>query len=266
MAFEALKERQSAAWGSAPYENVSRQHLHVVEELLDWLDPRPGERLLDVATGTGELARPAARRGVEVTASDFAAGLLDTARRRAEDEGAPIAFVAGDAERLPFADASFDLVASTFGAMFAPDHRAVAGELARVVRADGRLGLAAWEPGGGAARMFTVMRPYMPPPPDGAGNPFDWGRPEHVEALLGDAFALEFRRGVAPQVGASGKEMWELMSGSYGPTRVLAEGLEEARRDDLRRDFSALYEEHRHGDVVSLPREYLLVLGRRRSS
>jgi SAM-dependent methyltransferase len=265
MAFEMLKERQSAAWGSGPYENVSEQHLGVVDELLDWLDPRPGERLLDVATGTGELACPAARRGARVTAIDFAPALLESAARRAAAEGVEVELAPGDAEALPVPDASFDVVASTFGAMFAPDHAAVARELARVLRPGGRLGLASWEPTGGVGRMFAVMRPYLPPPPEGAGNPFDWGRPEHVERLLGASFELELRAGVVAQESGSGEEMWTLMSGSYGPTKALAASLDDGAREALRRDFAAFYEEHRDGDVVRLPREYLLVRGRRRS-
>jgi SAM-dependent methyltransferase len=264
MAFEVLKERQSAAWGSAPYENVSGQHLDVIEELLDWLDPRPGERLLDVATGTGELARPAARRGADVSGLDFAPKLVDTARALAAAEGVDVDFEVGDAEALPYEDCAFDVVTSTFGVMFAPDHAAVGRELARVTRPGGRLGLAAWEPSGGVGRMFGVMRPYMPSPPEGVGYPFDWGRREHVERLLGGAFELEFRTGVAPQTGASGEEMWDLMSGSYGPTRALAAGLEDGAREALRLDFAAFFEDHRVGEIVSLPREFLMVRGRRR--
>lgn len=266
MAFETLKGRQSTAWGSAPYENVSEQHLDVIGELLDWVDPKPGERLLDVATGTGELARPAAGRGVDVTAVDFAQELVDTAGRLAAAEGVSVDFHVGDAEALSWPDAAFDVVTSTFGVMFAPDHAAVARELARVVRPGGRLGLAAWEPASGVGRMFAVMRPYMPAPPDGVGYPFDWGSREHVERLLGDAFELEFRSGVALQTGGSGEEMWQLMSTSYGPTKALAGALDDEAREALHRDFAAFFDEHRTGRLVSLPREYLLTRGVRRSS
>jgi SAM-dependent methyltransferase len=264
MAFEALKEKQSGAWSSAPYERVSAQHLSVVEDLLDHLEVKPGMRLLDVATGTGELARPAARRGVAVTAIDYAPGLVDTARRASEDEGLDITFDVGDAEALPYPDASFDVVTSTFGVMFAPDHTAAAGELARVTAPGGQLGLAVWLYGGGVNQMFAVQRKYMPPPPEGAGSPFDWGRREHLEELLGDAFELEITEAVASQIGPSGEAMWQLMSRSYGPTRTLANSLDDAQREAFHHDFAAFFDAHRENGHVCLRREYLRVIGRRR--
>ncbi len=265
MAFEALKERQSVVWSSAPYELVSEQHLEVIEELLDQLGLRPGLRLLDVATGTGELARPAAARGLDVTGVDFAEALIATARERAVREGVEVRFDIGDCERLPYDDGSYDVVTSTFGVMFAPDHRAVATELARVTRPGGRVGLTAWTPQGGVGKMFAVMRPYMPPPPDGAGSPFAWGDREHVSELLGEAFELEFEAGVVVQTGASGQAMWELMSSSYGPTKTLAQSLEEDRRASLQREFAEFFDGYRDDGHVVLPREYLRTVGRRRS-
>lgn len=264
MAFEALKEKQSSAWSSAPYEQVSVQHMSVLDELLDQLDLRPGLRLLDVATGTGELARPAARRGLQVTGLDFAASLIATARTLAERDGLGVAYEIGDAESLPYADASFDIVTSTFGVMFAPDHGAVARELARVVVPEGQLGMTAWTPDGGVGRMFGVLRPYMAPAPEGAGGPFEWGRREHVEELLGAAFELDITEHVVTQVAPSGEAMWELMSTAYGPTKALASSLEQTRRESLHREFAAFFEGYRDGDQVCLPRTYLRVVGRRR--
>jgi SAM-dependent methyltransferase len=264
MAYEALKEKQSVAWSSAPYERVSEQHLAVIEDLLDRLDLRAGLRLLDVATGTGELARPAAARGLEVIGVDFAEALIATARERAAHEGVMVRFDVADCERLPYDDGSFDVVTSTFGVMFAPDHRAAAAELARVTAPRGRLGITAWTPDGGVGKMFAVMRPYMPAPPAGAGSPFAWGQPEHVEELLGDAFELELGEGTVAQVGPSGEAMWELMSTSYGPTKTLADSLDEERRASLQREFVDFFENYREDGRVSLPRTYLRVLGRRR--
>jgi SAM-dependent methyltransferase len=264
MAFEALKEKQSIAWSSAPYERVSEQHLNVIDDLLDRLELRKGWRLLDVATGTGELARPAAARGLEVTGIDFAGSLIATARERAADEGVEARFEVGDCERLPYEEGSFDVVTSTFGMMFAPDHRSAAAELARVTAPGGRLGITAWTPDGGVGKMFAVMRPYMPAPPDGAGSPFAWGEPGHVEELLGDAFELELGEDSVAQVGPSGEAIWELMSTAYGPTKTLADSLDDERRASLQREFAEFFESYRENGQVSLPRTYLRVLGRRR--
>jgi SAM-dependent methyltransferase len=264
MAFEALKEKQSAAWSSAPYEQVSVQHVSVLDELLDRLELKPGLRMLDVATGTGELARPAARRGLQVAGLDFAPSLIATARTLTERDGLAVAYEVGDAEALPYPDASFDVVASTFGVMFAPDHRAVARELARVTAPGGRLGITAWTPDGGVGRMFDVLRPYMAPSPDGAGGPFEWGRREHVVDLLANAFDLDITEETVPQVGASGEAMWLLMSTAYGPTKALASSLDPQRRESLHREFAGFFEGYREGDHVCLPRTYLRVIGRRR--
>jgi ubiquinone/menaquinone biosynthesis C-methylase UbiE len=264
MAFEALKERQSIAWSSAPYEQVSEQHLSAIEALLDRLDLRSGQQLLDVATGTGELARPAAARGLEVTGVDFAERLIATARERTARERLDICFDVADCEHLPYDDASYDAVTSTFGVMFAPDHKAAAAELARVSKPGGLLGITAWTPDSVVAKMFAVMRPYTPQPPKGAGSPFAWGDPNHVQELLGDAFELEFEHDAVPQTGASGQALWELMSGSYGPTKTLAESLEQDRRASLQRKFAAFFDGYRTNGQVVLWREYLQILGRRR--
>jgi len=264
MAFEALKEKQSSAWSSAPYELVSAQHVSVLDDLLDKLQLRPGLRLLDVATGTGELARPAARRGLRVTGIDFAPSLIATARTLTDEEQLSVEYDVGDAEALPYADASFDVVTSTFGVMFAPDHRAVARELARVTAPGGQLAITAWTPDGGVGRMFAVLVPYMAVPPEGAGSPFEWGRRGHLEDLLAAAFELDIREDVVPQVGASGEAMWDLMSTAYGPTKALAASLDPERRESLHREFAAFFEGYRRDDQVCLPRTYLRVIGRRR--
>lgn len=265
MGFEELKKRQSAVWSSAPYEHVADTILNMHDHLVSRLAPRPGERWLDVATGTGAIALRAARAGAEVTGLDLAPALLETARKRAGEEGLSIRFEVGDAERLPHEDASFDVVSSAIGAMFAPDHAAVARELARVCRPGGRLALTCWRPQGGVADMFAIMRPFMPPPPPGVGNQFDWGSENYVSSLLGDAFMLEFEEGNAPQLGASGEAIWELFSSSYGPTKTLAESLEPERGEELHRAFADYFEGHRVGDAISQPRPYLLVLGDRRA-
>jgi len=176
MAFEELKAKQSVMWGTGSYEPIVGLTEELHERLVEHLDPQPGERFLDVATGTGAVALRAARAGADVTGVDLAPALVETARRRAGHEGLSADFKVGDAENLPFEDGSFDVVASAIGVMFAPDHAAVARELARVCRPGGRLGLVNWTPESGTAEMFKVMAPFQPTPPAGIGIPFDWGR------------------------------------------------------------------------------------------
>ena len=149
MAFERLKERQSVVWGSAPFENVAADIAEVHDHLVAELAPHEGEEWLDVGTGTGGVAVRAARAGAKVTGSDLAPVLIETAKRLAAEERLDVDYHVGDAEELPYGNASFDVVSSSFGAIFAPDHKAVARELARVCRPGGRLGLSAWNPDGG---------------------------------------------------------------------------------------------------------------------
>lgn len=264
MALEELKEKQGRMWGSGPYERIGATISDVHEAVLARLDPQPGERFLDIATGTGELARPAARRGADVTAVDLAPVMIETAKRRAAEDGVTVGFAVGDAENLAFAAGSFDVVASTCGVMFAPNHASVASELARVCRPGGRLGLATWKPDGGVAEFFKTIAPYQPPSPAGVGNPFDWGREDHATELLGDSFELTFEAGNSVHEESSGEAMWELFSTSYGPVKALAESLDADRREQLHADYVALAEKYRTDDGVALPREYLLIFGRRK--
>jgi SAM-dependent methyltransferase len=264
VAFEELKERQSVVWGSGPYERIS-EHLKIAHDhLLRETEPREGEKWLDVATGTGEIAVRAAEAGADVTGLDLAPDLIESAKQRAADAGVEVAFEAGDAEAMPYDDASFDTVSSSFGAMFAPDHAAVAAELARVCRPGGRLAMLNWHPAEGVAEFFKVMAAYMPPPPEGAGSPFQWGDRDHVAELLGEAFKLRFEEGDSPQPGSSGEEIWELFSTAYGPTKALAESLSDEDRESLKRDWIAHFEQFRDNGGVKQPRPYVLVLGARR--
>ncbi|GAA2894952.1 class I SAM-dependent methyltransferase [Streptosporangium fragile] len=264
MGFEEFKKRQSVVWGTGPYERLPQHYQPLLDHLVRALDVRPGERVLDVATGTGALAARLARSGAEVTGVDLAPGLIETAKRLAADEGLDIRYEVGDAENLPYEDASFDVVASSIGSMFAPDHDAVARELARVCRPGGRLVLGHWSHERGVVDMFKVMAPFMSPPPPGAGSPFRWGDREYAGQRLGGAFELRYEEGDAPQTGESGEEVWELFATVYGPTRTLAESLEPGRREELRRAFVEFYEGYRTKDGVHQSRPYLVVIGVRR--
>jgi 2-polyprenyl-3-methyl-5-hydroxy-6-metoxy-1,4-benzoquinol methylase len=175
MAFEELKVRQGAVWGSAPFENVAGSLADVHEGIVEAMQPAEGKRWLEVACGTGELATVGARRGASVVGVDLAPALIETAKAQAAADGLEIDYRVGDAENLELEDASFDVVTSTFGVMFAPDQPRAAAELARVTKPGGRLGLATWTPTGGVGVMFRMMAPFQPPLPDGAGMPLDWG-------------------------------------------------------------------------------------------
>ena len=250
-------------WGSAPFENyVWLAEMH--DDLVDRLEPKPGERWLDLATGTGEVAFRAAEAGAEVTASDLAPELIETAKRLGAERGLDIDFHVADCEALPYDDASFDVVSSAVGVMFSPDHRAAAGELARVTRPGGRIGLANWKADTGVHDMFKAMSPFQPAPPPGVGSPFDWGREEHVRDLLGDTFDLDFVERDCPQTGESGEWVWQAFLDTYGPSRALSSSLEPERRAELARAMAEFFEQYRDGDGIHQPRAYYVVLGTRR--
>jgi len=264
MAFTELKARQSVMWGNGPYERITDTLTDIHDLVVDRLDPQPGIEWLDAACGTGAVAFLAAERGATVTGMDLAPILVDRARELAAERGLDIAFDVGDAEAMSYTDASFDAVSSTCGVMFAPDHAAVARELVRVTRPSGRMALACWTPEGGLGQMFGMMRPFTPPPPEGVGSPFDWGREDHVRELLGDVFELEFEEHDSVLRIESGEAYWELFSSSYGPTKSAAEALEQERRAEFRQTWVDFFEAMREGDEVVHHREYLLTLGTRR--
>jgi SAM-dependent methyltransferase len=264
MAFAELKQRQSVMWGNGPYERITNTIRDIHALVIERADPKPGERVLDAATGTGAVAILAARKGADVVGMDLAPVLIDTARQRAAEEGVSIECEVCDAEAMHYPDASFDVVTSTCGVMFAPDHDAVAGELARVTKPGGRIVLACWTPDGGLAQMFGMMRPFLPPPPEGAGSPFAWGDEEHVRGLLGDAFDLAFETHDSILRTKDGEEYWELFSTSYGPTKTAADSLDEERREEFHRTWVDFFEERREGDEVVHHREWLLTSGTRR--
>jgi ubiquinone/menaquinone biosynthesis C-methylase UbiE len=262
MAFEELKARQSVIWGNGPYQRITETIADLQDHVTERLEPAPEIEWLDLATGTGAVAERAATRGARVTGLDLAPALIETAKERADEQSLEIEYLVGDVEQLELEDGSFDVVSSTCGVMFAPDHEAVASELARVTKPGGRIGLVNWTKGPGVADLFRIMAPFQPAPPP--SNPFDWGVEERVEELLGDAFELRLERHVSPLELDSGEAYWELFSTSYGPTKTLVESLGE-RSEELRRSWVDFMEaEHRENGGIVHRREYLLVLGTRR--
>jgi SAM-dependent methyltransferase len=260
--YQELKQRQSVMWGNGPYQRVTETLPDIHACVIERLEPGPGVSWLDLACGTGAVAELAAAAGATVTGIDLAPALIDTARERAAERGLQIDYRLGDCEALDVPDDSFDAVSSTCGVMFSPDHQASARELARVTRPCGRIALANWTPTGGLARMFAVMRPFLPAPPP--SNPFDWGDEEHVVELLGDAFDLDIEEHVSTLRVASGEAYWELFSSSYGPTKTLADSLGD-RREELHDAWVDFFEtNYRVNGEIAHAREYLLIVGERR--
>jgi SAM-dependent methyltransferase len=255
-------ERAAAVWGSGgrDYNRISESIFDALAHLISRIAPQTGERFLDVATGTGLTARLLASRGAAVTGIDIGAGVIEAAKALAP----AIDFRIGDAEALPFDDASFDAVTSTCGVMFVAQPDVAARELTRVCKKGGRLGLLTWTPDGPVESIFQTMRPYMPPPlANPPPSPFAWGRPERIHELLGDAFELRFETGTTTLRMPDGASVWELFVNGYGPTKALAASCNAERRDRLRADFIAFHERYRGDLGIAMPRDYLVAIGYR---
>jgi ubiquinone/menaquinone biosynthesis C-methylase UbiE len=259
-AIQPQNRKAAATWnaGGQQYDRISHSIADSIEHCVICLAPRPGERVLDVATGTGWAARRVAARGAAVVGVDLGADLIEAAKAFAADAKLAIDFRVGDAEKLPFEDESFDLVISTCGVMFVRDPNAAAAELARVCRKGGRLGLTTWPADGTVAGLFKVMKPYMPE------SPFEWGSRETVRQLLGSAFDLRFETGTTMLREPSGLAVWELFAAGYGPTRSLAASLNPERREKLKQDFVAYHECFKTELGVAMSRDYLLSIGIRK--
>ena len=252
-------ERVASVWnsGGSGYDNISRGIADSIAHCVLRLDPQPGERILDLATGTGWTSRAVARAGAKVTGVDISAELLAAAAERTRAENLDIRYDQGDAESLPYADGEFDAVISTCGVMFASRPEAAARELGRVCRKGGRIAITTWLADSNLFKMFMVMKPYMAPPPSPPPpSPFEWGKTERVLELLGDAFDLKFEKGTSYYREPSGDAAWNTFSTSYGPTRALAASLDDAKRAELKRDFVAFHEGFRNDLGVCVPREY----------
>ena len=260
-------EQPAKVWSSGGdnYNAVSRGIADSIEHAVLRLDPRAGEKVLDLATGTGWTSRLVARRGATVTGVDIASGLLDAAERQAAAERLRIRYLQGDAEDLPFEDAIFDAVISTCGVMFASRPEVAAKELARVCRPGGRIALTTWTSDGNLSKMFQVMKPYMPPPAAPAPpSPFEWGNTDRIRHLLGEYFELKFERAVSYYREPSAEAAWETFSTSYGPTKALADSLVSSRRALLRADFVAFHAGFPTPLGICVPREYWLTVGIRK--
>jgi SAM-dependent methyltransferase len=262
----AVKARQQVAWTSGDYHAVAALIVPMAEQLAQAADLAAGARVLDVAAGSGNATLAAARCGAEVTGLDYVPELLERGRMRAAAEGLTVDFVEGDAEALPYPDASFDAVLSCVGVMFAPDQERAAAELARVCRSGGTIALANWTPASFVGGIFRTVGRHVPPPA-GVRPPGQWGTRERLVELLGDAvdelritereFVFRFR---------SAADLTDFFRVNYGPVRKAFEALDEAGQAQLHADLTALATEHDRGPgpSVAVPSQYLEVVATRR--
>ena len=266
----ALKARHRATWALGDYPAVAVDVIpELGPELVAAAGVRAGDEVLDVAAGTGNAAVPAALTGARVVASDLTPELFDAGRDFAARHGVEVVWEQGDAEALPYADATFDVVLSCVGVMFAPHHQRAADELVRVCRPGGRIGLLSWTPAGFAGQMFATMKPYAPPPPPGAQPPPLWGDEAHVRALLGDRVTdvVARRQTLTTDLFASPEAWREYWKATYGPMiavyRLLAD--DPAAVAALDRDLAALAARFDRGvGATVMDWEYLIVTARKR--
>ena len=263
----ALKAKHAAMWASGSYPTVVDEVVHALGGILvEAIDVQPGQRVLDVAAGTGTSAIPSARRGAEVIATDLTPELLAVGSTVAEAEGIELTWQTADAEALPFRDADFDVVMSSIGVMFAPHHQLAADELVRVTRPGGTIGVLSWTPNGFIGQLFATMKPYAPPPPPGASPAPLWGSVEHVRDLFGDRVEefVAHQQALLVDRFADGAQFRDFMKANYGPTiavyRFVADDSEKVAALDA--DMAALGD--RFLDEGVMPWEYLIVTAKRR--
>jgi SAM-dependent methyltransferase len=261
-----LRTKQQAVWSSGDYNKIAAITVPVSEALVAAAAIRPGEAVLDVATGTGHAALAAARQGGRVTGMDYVPALLEIARRRAAAEQVDAEFIEAPAEEQPFADATFDVVLSAIGVMFAADHRRAASELVRVTKPGGRIALASWTPSGFVGGMLGIVGRHVSPPP-GAQSPVRWGEESIVAELLGDGVTdVSSVTATVTQRFASPEAFADLFLAFYGPTHMAAKKLDDDGRAALRADLvaHAAGNDASTGDGTVVEWEYRIVTARRR--
>lgn len=267
----ALKQKHRAMWASGDYPALaSEMLLDLGAILVDTCGVKPKQRVLDVASGAGNAAIPAAMMGAEVIASDLTPELFDAGRHQAADRGVELEWVEADAEALPFADGEFDVVMSCLGVMFAPHHQAGADEIVRVCKPGGTIGLLNWTPEGFIGRMFAAMKPFAPPPPPGAEPPPLWGNEEHVRELLGSRVTdlHTEKRTLTIHNFHQPADFLRYFKSHYGPTISVYKfiGGDEAKAKELDTALTELADSFgdAHGDAVwQMEWEYLLLTAKK---
>lgn len=265
----ALKAKHRAMWASGDYPALARDLIEELGQILvTACDVSPGDRVLDIAAGAGNVAVPAALAGADVVATDLTPELLAAGRAEADARGVALRWEAADAEALPYDDGEFDVVLSSVGVMFAPHHDASAAELLRVSRPGARIGLISWTPEGFIGQMFATMKPYLPAAPAGVQAPPRWGDADYVRALLGESVTdvKVSRASVRVDRFATPEEFRDYFKTHYGPTisayRGLADHPERATALDAElADLAARHDVGGHSTVMDW--EYLLFTARR---
>ncbi|HUR84922.1 MAG TPA: methyltransferase domain-containing protein [Solirubrobacteraceae bacterium] len=261
---DAVKQRQRAMWSAGDYSTVGAWIAPVGEVVAQTAAIEPGMKVLDVAAGSGNVAIPAAQAGGDVIGLDLTPALLDLARERADAAGVAVQWVEGDAEALPYEDESFDRVLSSFGVMFAPRHKVVAGELARVCRSGGRVVLANWTPDGFSGRFLQTAGKHLPPPPPGTLPPAMWGDERYVRTLLGGQLLLDQEVHAVDLRFDSVDDAIAIYDRAFGPFQMAREILDESAYAALLADIRALVEEADTGDGETvIPAQYLLTVAHR---
>jgi SAM-dependent methyltransferase len=262
-----LAAKHRAMWATGDYPKLAAELVAPLGPVLvEACGIGPGDRVLDVAAGTGNAAIPAALTGAEVVASDLTPELLEHGRAAADRLGAHLTWQEANAEALPFADDEFDTVMSCIGVMFAPHHQVAADELVRVCRPAGTIGLINWTPEGHIGRLFAAMKPHVPPPPPGVQSPPLWGNEDHVRGLLGDRVdVVTERRMLTVTAFADGAAFRDYFKAVYGPTisAYRAIGDDADRVAALDADIAAVGDRFVSGPST-MEWEYLLVVARKR--
>ncbi len=263
----AFKDRARATWAAGDWPSFAVLVWDVGERLVDRVGIESGQDVLDVGCGTGNAAIRAAKAGGNVIGCDLVADHFEAGRELAAREGAEVEFVEGDAEALPFEDASFDVVLSIFGHMFAPRHERAAAELARVLRPNGRIGLCTWIPEGSIGQFFGTIAKHMPPPPDFVTPPPMWGVEDHARAMLeGAGFEVSFERDVLDFRFESAEHAVDEYAQKFGPVVIARAALEpEGKWEDLRSDLFDLFEAESRADEdgVVFSADFLITQGRK---
>ena len=259
--FTAIKQRQQATWAAGDYAVIGTTLQIVGEQLCEAIDLRAGERVLDVAAGNGNATLAAARRYADVVSTDYVAALLERGRERAEAERLPVAFEVADAEALPFADASFDVVLSTFGVMFTPNQQQAANEMMRVCRPGGKIGLANWTPQGFVGQLFKIIGKYVPPAP-GTKSPMLWGDKEHLESSFGPKASVAATPRLYMLRYKSPQHWIDVFRTYYGPMVKAFAAIDAEAQAALEADLHALIDRYNVAEdgTFVVPGEYLEVV------
>ncbi len=265
---DQVKQGARATWAAGDFDRVAETIWDVGDRLAERLEIGPGEEVLDVGAGTGNASIPAALAGASVTASDLTPELLEVGRARAAELGAELRWVEADAEALPFDDACFDVVVSTFGHMFAPRHRVAAEEIARVLRPGGRIGLCCWDPEGRIGGFFRTIATHVPAPPGVDHPPPMWGRADHAAQMFEDTgIEPEFERDSTVTRFDSAEVAVSFYETNFGPIVMAKRNLAPERWQRLRDDLVSYFDEVAltTPDGLEFEGQYLRVLGTRRA-